>query len=128
MKLALLALMVAPSFTPKSEILQYRCPEDARAPLCEEASNCPVLRVSPAFPYSCAVDKAGEAKVVARLVVLRNGQVESGKVVESTNPCFNGPTLKNFCRFRYAPAEMDRAEIETMFFKYEDRPEEEPHE
>ena len=128
MKLALLALMVSPSFTPESEMLEYHCPEEARASECVEASNCPVLRVPPVFPQSCGARMADEERVVARLNVLKSGLVESGKIVESTNPCFDGAALRNFCRYRYPAADISRTEVETLVFKLDRRPEEEPHE
>ena len=125
MKLSLLAFAIATTF-PSGEDA-YHCPEESRAQQCVEDSVCPILRLPPAFPESCLIGKAVEERIVVRLAVLSSGLVESGTVVESTNPCFDRAALKNLCRYRYPAAETNRVEIETIIFKYEDRPEEERH-
>lgn len=69
----------------------------------ERKKPTPIVKILPTYPRAAWVNGI-EGDVLLEFTVTRNGRVSGAKILESSDPLFEGPALDAIQRFRFQPA------------------------
>jgi len=78
----------------------------------DTADVLPLVRIAPDYPAE-AVAQGLEGQVLLEFTIARDGTTKDIRVIESSSPLFEEPSIRALRRWRYMPRTVDGEPVET---------------